>query len=163
MKPSELNFKVPGRFEDHSCTFVTWPCKGDKEINLFRKEIASVIKIISKYEKVILIVDPEDLDSAQVQCSDFADMWPIPTDMSWIRDNGPIFTKKENDEIVAINFEFNGWGNKFYPYDKVKNIQGLNISIVTTGKTDEEAYELLIALGLPIRKKKKNKNEEAEV
>ena len=48
-------------------------------------------------------------------------------------------------------------------YDKVKNIQGLNISIVTTGKTDEEAYELLIALGLPIRQKKKDTDEGVEV
>jgi hypothetical protein len=29
----------------------------------------------------------------------------------------------------------------------------MNISIVTTGKTDEEAYELLIAMGFPIRQK----------
>ena len=36
-------------------------------------------------------------------------------------------------------------------YDKINNIRGLNISIVTTGETDEEAYELLVALGLPIR------------
>ena len=40
-------------------------------------------------------------------------------------------------------------------YDKINNIKGLNISIVTTGKTDIEAYELLIAMGLPIRQKKK--------
>ena len=40
-------------------------------------------------------------------------------------------------------------------YDKINNIKGMNISIVTTGKTDEEAYELLIAMGLPIRQKKK--------
>jgi len=40
-------------------------------------------------------------------------------------------------------------------YDKINNIRGLNISIVTTGETDEEAYELLVALGLPIRQKKK--------
>ena len=45
-------------------------------------------------------------------------------------------------------------------YDKVNQIRGMNITIVTTGKTDEEAYELLIAMGLPIRKKK-NKLEEA--
>ena len=44
-------------------------------------------------------------------------------------------------------------------YDKVNNIRGINFSIVTTAKTDEEAYELLIGLGMPIRKKKK-KNEE---
>ena len=40
-------------------------------------------------------------------------------------------------------------------YDKVNNIRGMNISIVTTGKTDEEAYELLLAMGLPIHRKKK--------
>ena len=46
-------------------------------------------------------------------------------------------------------------------YDKIKNIKGLNISIVTTGETDEEAYELLVALGLPIRQKKKKIEEGA--
>jgi large subunit ribosomal protein L5 len=47
-------------------------------------------------------------------------------------------------------------------YDKINNIRGLNISIVTTGKTDEEAYELLIAMGLPIRQKKKEIEVDAE-
>ena len=47
-------------------------------------------------------------------------------------------------------------------YDKINNIRGLNTSIVTTGKTDEEAYELLVALGLPIRQKKKKIEEGAE-
>jgi len=40
-------------------------------------------------------------------------------------------------------------------YDKITNIKGMNISIVTTGKTEEEAYELLIAMGFPIRQKTK--------
>jgi len=47
-------------------------------------------------------------------------------------------------------------------YDKINNIRGLNISIVTTGETDEEAYELLVALGLPIRQKKKKIEEGTE-
>ena len=47
-------------------------------------------------------------------------------------------------------------------YDKITNIKGMNISIVTTGKTDEEAYELLIAMGLPIRQKKNKIEEGAE-
>ena len=33
---------------------------------------------------------------------------------------------------------------------------------MTTGETDEEAYELLVALGLPIRQKKKKIEEGAE-
>ena len=46
-------------------------------------------------------------------------------------------------------------------YDKINNIRGMNISIVTTGETDEEARVLLIAMGLPIRQQKQ-KIEEAE-
>lgn len=37
-------------------------------------------------------------------------------------------------------------------YDKVDRIRGMNITIVTTAKTDEEAYELLTAFGMPFRK-----------
>ena len=47
-------------------------------------------------------------------------------------------------------------------YDKVNQIRGMNITIVTTGKTDEEAYELLRAMGLPIRQKRNKVEEEAE-
>jgi len=34
-------------------------------------------------------------------------------------------------------------------YDKVDKVRGFNITIVTTAKTDEEAYELLTAFGMP--------------
>ena len=44
-------------------------------------------------------------------------------------------------------------------YDKVNQIRGMNITIVTSAHTDEEAYELLILMGLPI-KEKKNKIDE---
>ncbi|MHB8732760.1 MAG: 50S ribosomal protein L5 [bacterium] len=36
-------------------------------------------------------------------------------------------------------------------YDKVDKIRGMDIAIVTTARTDEEARELLRALGLPFR------------
>jgi large subunit ribosomal protein L5 len=37
-------------------------------------------------------------------------------------------------------------------YDKIDKIKGMNITIVTTAKTDEEARELLGLLGMPFRK-----------
>ncbi len=48
-------------------------------------------------------------------------------------------------------------------YDKVNQIRGMNVTIVTTGQTDEEAYELLMAMGLPIRQKRNKVEEEAGV
>jgi large subunit ribosomal protein L5 len=37
-------------------------------------------------------------------------------------------------------------------YDDVEKIKGMNITIVTSAKTDEEAKELLDLLGVPFRK-----------
>lgn len=37
-------------------------------------------------------------------------------------------------------------------YDKIDQIKGMNISIVTTAKNDEQARELLALLGMPFRK-----------
>ena len=48
-------------------------------------------------------------------------------------------------------------------YDKVKNIKGFNIAVVTSGETDEEAYELLVSMGMPIRQKKKISEEGVDV
>lgn len=36
-------------------------------------------------------------------------------------------------------------------YDKVSQIRGMDVTIVTSAKTDEEAFELLKALGMPFR------------
>jgi large subunit ribosomal protein L5 len=36
-------------------------------------------------------------------------------------------------------------------YDKILKIMGMDISIVTTAKTDEEARELIVLLGMPLR------------
>jgi large subunit ribosomal protein L5 len=37
-------------------------------------------------------------------------------------------------------------------YDKVDAVRGLNVSIVTSAKTDEEGRELLRHLGMPFKK-----------
>jgi large subunit ribosomal protein L5 len=36
-------------------------------------------------------------------------------------------------------------------YDKIEKIKGLNISVVTTARTDEEGKELLRLMGMPFR------------
>jgi len=39
--------------------------------------------------------------------------------------------------------------------DKVNKIQGMDITFVTSAKTDEEAYALLKEIGMPFKKKNK--------
>ena len=38
-------------------------------------------------------------------------------------------------------------------YDKIDQIRGFNVTIVTTSKTDDGARALLEAIGMPFRKK----------
>tara|TARA_B100000941_G_scaffold215778_1_gene158805 strand:- start:1511 stop:2146 length:636 start_codon:yes stop_codon:yes gene_type:complete len=38
-------------------------------------------------------------------------------------------------------------------YDKIQSIRGMNITIITSAKTDNEAYKLLKMFGLPLREK----------
>ena len=38
-------------------------------------------------------------------------------------------------------------------YDKIEEIKGMNITIVSSAKTDEEAKELLTIFSMPFRKK----------
>ena len=47
-------------------------------------------------------------------------------------------------------------------YDKIQAVRGLNITLATTSKTDDEAYELLKSFGFPLKDKPvKNNIEEA--
>ena len=61
------------------------------------------------------------------------------------------------------NTSFDGRGNYAFgvkeqlifpeiDYDKVEQIRGMDIMFVTTAKTDEEAHELLLQLGLPFER-----------
>jgi large subunit ribosomal protein L5 len=47
-------------------------------------------------------------------------------------------------------------------YDKIEKIRGMDITIVTTARTDEEAFELLKQFGLPFQKRGAAAEEAAE-
>ena len=70
-------------------------------------------------------------------------------------------------DFRGINFKFDGKGNYslgvteqiIFPeieMDKINDIIGMDITFVTTAKTDEEGYALLKEFGLPFKNIKKN-------
>lgn len=70
-------------------------------------------------------------------------------------------------DFKGINDKFDGQGNYtlgiqeqiIYPeidIDKISKLMGMEITFVTTAKTDEEAYALLKEFGLPFKNAKKN-------
>jgi large subunit ribosomal protein L5 len=47
-------------------------------------------------------------------------------------------------------------------YDKVDSLRGMDVIITTSASSDNECYELLRAMGLPIREKRVANNTEEE-
>jgi agmatine deiminase len=46
----------------------------------------------------------------------------MPLDDVWVRDNGPIFVKDSNGELVATEWNFNGWGQNSANKDRDRQI-----------------------------------------
>jgi len=42
----------------------------------------------------------------------------LPLDDSWMRDSGPIFVLDRGGTRAGVDFRFNGWGEKFGPWDR---------------------------------------------
>jgi len=120
--PYEDGFIMPGRFESHRGSLISWPTKGEKETNLFRDEIVEVVKKMANYEEIFLVADHSDLEEAEKRCANYVKIIAVDTEFAWVRDNGPMFVRNAQGEIAAVKFQFNGWGDKYPTYEKVKSI-----------------------------------------
>lgn len=118
--PLADGFSMPARFDEHARTLVTWPPReeaSNTDLEGFRAEVEALIKSISEFEPVTMLVDPNDEADARARCGDYVDFIVLPVDASWIRDNGPIFVRDADMQVAAVRFEFNGWGGRV-PFEK---------------------------------------------
>ena len=63
--PCQDGFIMPGRFEKHRGSLISWPTKGEKEPELFRNEIAEVVSKMAEYEETFLVADYSDIEEAK--------------------------------------------------------------------------------------------------
>lgn len=118
-KPS--NYRIPAEWEKRSQTLISWPIRKEiwpKGIETIQRVYAEVAKIISQFESVSIIVHPDHYQNAVKLCSPRINFLKIDHDDSWIRDNGPVFIFNEQNEILGIDWRFNAWGEKYFPYNK---------------------------------------------
>jgi len=111
--------RFPGEWEQHERTLLSWPYRDDlwlEHLEEVKKEHAALAKAIVQYEPVLVIADPGSGDEAQEMCGPLVDVVEFPIDDSWIRDNGPLVVYGP-DGRIGLDFEFNGWGEKFAPWD----------------------------------------------
>jgi agmatine deiminase len=115
-------YRFPAEWEQHEGTWLQWPHDRHYRGNQLKVERTWLMMVdaLHQHEKVHLIVEDEvHRDHVVDQLRYFGigldnvDIFLIPTDGNWARDNGPIFLIDGDGKLVISNWIFNGWANRF--------------------------------------------------
>ena len=113
---------MPGEWEPHELTIMGWPCRRElwgETLAQARADYAAVANAIAQFEPVLMIANPGgDAAGARAACGAGVEIAELPLDDSWLRDCGPIYVREPDGGRRAVHFRFNGWGEKFRPYDR---------------------------------------------
>ncbi|MES2105505.1 MAG: agmatine deiminase family protein [Pseudomonadota bacterium] len=107
---------MPDEAETHAATWMAFGPSvdiwGERLKDGAQDSLASIARAISRYETVHMLVREEDYDTAARKCGNAVKLMVQPLDDLWMRDTGPVFVKNPQGKLAAVNFNFNGWGEK---------------------------------------------------
>jgi agmatine deiminase len=120
---------MPAEWEPHERTIMGWPCREElwgETLAQARSDYATVANAIAAFEPVTMIANPgAQAQQARAACGAGVEIMELALDDSWLRDCGPIYVLGEDGQRVAVHFRFNGWGEKFAPWDRDAAVGGL--------------------------------------
>src|SRR5262245_15990243 len=88
--------RMPAEWAPHERTVMAWPTVTRVEqlwhdrIDPARDVHATIATAIARFEPVLMVADPADVDDACRRCGTTVDVLSAPLDDSWMRDIGPI-------------------------------------------------------------------------
>ncbi|MGN8197323.1 agmatine deiminase family protein [Salinisphaera sp. RV14] len=77
-----------------------------------RRAWCTVAHAIAEFQPVTLLVDPADETVAPRYVSAAIERVTMPLDDAWLRDIGPSFVLDDDGALGAVNWRFNGWGER---------------------------------------------------
>lgn len=118
--PDQDGFYFPAEWARHEATIMQFlPPQNwyPNQLRDARKEWAMVANTVAEFEPVIMSVRPQDRGAAKKALSSEIELVDFPMNDGWSRDSGPMILVDDAGNRAIAGFEFNGWGNKFPPYD----------------------------------------------
>lgn len=113
---NEANWFMPSEEAPHLRTWMAFGASskiwGNELLPVVQKNLADIALTIAKYEPVTMLVRQSDLALAKKMMGGKVEFIVCPLDDLWMRDTGPVFVINDVDDRAAINFNFNGWGEK---------------------------------------------------
>ncbi|MFD8947253.1 agmatine/peptidylarginine deiminase [Streptomyces xanthophaeus] len=125
---TNVTARMPAEWAEHEACLMVWPTRAELWGPAFEAalgEYAAVARAISAFEPVVMIAAPGRAEEARAACAGAGagatgghgiEVIELPVDDSWLRDSGPIFAYDEDGARVGVDFRFNAWGEKHYPW-----------------------------------------------
>lgn len=119
--PPQYGIAMAAEWARHELTLVAWPTRlelrGDALCEA-KREYAALARAISVFEPVLMVAAPGAGAEVHDACGEAVDVLGLPIDDSWMRDSGPLIVTAGDGPRAGVDFGFNGWGEKFLPYDR---------------------------------------------
>jgi len=119
--PARDGYAMPAEWEPHKRTWMCWPCRveawgGPEGLLRAKQAYARVARAISAFEPVTMAARPNDTAEAKLACAGKVEIFEVPIDDSWARDSGPTFLVRGDGARAGVQWQFNAWGNKYFPF-----------------------------------------------
>jgi agmatine deiminase len=115
-REAEVEWFMPDESEPHERTWMAFGASeeiwGKKLLPEVQRNLASIALTIAQFEPVSMLVRQEDYALAKKLMGSKVDLVISPLDDLWMRDTSAVFVVDEQSKKAAINFNFNGWGEK---------------------------------------------------
>ncbi len=110
-------FRMPLESALHERTFMQWPASAsiygsERALEAVRGKIVVIAQTIARFEPVVVLARPDQMEKARKALGPTVELWPIETEDLWCRDSGPTFVRSAKGELALSELNFNGWGNK---------------------------------------------------
>ncbi|PAF18724.1 agmatine deiminase [Terribacillus saccharophilus] len=118
-----LTYTMPPEWEKHERTLISWPVKDSmvypEDWEAVCKGYAELILAIAEFEPITVLVNAKDRDTAAVyvEKDENVTLLEVSHNDAWLRDNGPTFVRDEAGKLAGVNWRFNAWGEKYFPWD----------------------------------------------
>lgn len=109
---------VPSEAEPHAGTWMAWPSTPavyggpGAYYESVQETLGRLAAAIAENEPVTMAAPAAEHELAARLCGPKVQLVDIATDDMWMRDSGPVFVRADNGAIAAVDFGFNGWGDK---------------------------------------------------
>ena len=135
---AKKTYRWPAEWEPQAAVWLTWPDNEEtwpENLLAAQIEFCALVHCLAEMVTVRVIVNQSSLDEAYQRLirPDIRNVGfiNIPTNDAWARDYAPTFVVSDQNELVAIDWDYNAWGGKYPPFAEDQQVA----SKIATGMT----------------------------